>query len=212
MKGKCVILEGSWWRTHEAPQVLPYMQALAASNGGFDIGHHTLRCADDVKFWIKKIPKDARALVYFACHGEGQDLLPVGERSRVTRAELIDALACAKRGAVSFLHFGCCEIVDRKRRRKSLSELAQACDAYWVSGYTESVDWLRSTMLDIALVAEMYVGFARAGLRKGPKLQGQAKRFLADYNELARRLGFSGLSYLGQGRNYRLFPARLRSR
>jgi len=209
MKANCVILEGSWERSHEIPQVLPYFQALAATHRGLSVTHRTIRCAADVEYWVKKIPKNSRSLLYFACHGQGLDLYlqPKGNDSRVNRAQLIAALENAKTGAIAFLHFGCCEMVGRPRR-KSLEPLAQACDAYWVSGYTNTVDWLQSTLIDLALVAELYLAFAREGLRRGPKLQTKAKVFMARYQELARSLGFTGLSHLAP-EHYRLFPPRL---
>jgi len=190
--------------------VLPYVQALASSSGRFDVSHRTIRSADDIAFWIRKIPKGSRSLVYFACHGSGLELVPVGERSRVARAELVKALSGAKQGAIAFLHFGCCEMVDARFRKTSLQELAEASDAYWVSGYTNEVDWFQSTMLDLALIGELYIAFARAGRKRGPKLQASARKYLLNYNELARRLGLSGLSYLSQSGRYRLFPQRLR--
>ena len=212
MRAKCFILEGSWDRATEAPKVLPHVQALAATSGRFEVSHRTIRCADDVAFWIKKIPKGSRSLVYFACHGSGLDLVPVGERSRIQRQELIEALKGAKEGAIAFLHFGCCEMVDSARRHASLKELALASQAYWVSGYTKEIDWLQSTMLDLALIGELYLAFARAGLKRGPKLQKNASQYLENYNDLARRLGFSGLSYLSESAGYRLYPQRLRDR
>ncbi len=211
-KARIVILEGSWERAHEPPLVLPYFQALAISHPGFSVTHRTIRSADDIAFWIRKIPQGSRSFVYFACHGEDLDLLPVGARSRVSRADLIKALERAKPEAIAFLHFGCCEMVDPDRRKKSLQELSDACEAYLVSGYTDSIDWLRSMVLDLALAAELFGPFANARLRRGPKLQANADRFVRAYEQLARRLGFSGLSYFVGSRRYRLFPARLGER
>jgi len=209
VKANCIILEGSWWRAHEPPLILPYFQALASSHHGFNLSHRTIRSADDIDYWIKKVPKGSRSFVYFACHGENLELQPVGRRSHVTRERLLNALSNAKDGAIAFLHFGCCEMIDAAHRRQNLQSLADSSRAYWVSGYTTSVDWLTSTLLDLALAAELYLAFADAGLKRGPKLQANAKRFIANYEHLARRLGFSGLSYLYGGN--RLFPARLRN-
>ena len=208
MRSRCLILEGSWWKAHELPQVLPYFQALSATQATIGLAHRTIRSLDDIAYWVKKIPKNSRSFLYFACHGEELDLLPGGRRSRVSRDDLLDVLAEAKEGAISFLHFGCCEMIDPMHRRRSLRDLADASGAYWVSGYTNSVDWLRSTFLDLALVADVYLAFAKAGNRRGPKLKTQARHFIRDYEQLARALGFSGLSRGVVGKDA-LFPQRL---
>ena len=135
-----------------------------------------------------------------------------GRRSRIARAKLLDALAAAKHDSIGFLHFGCCEIVDRRERRRSLEELLQASGSRWVSGYTQAVDWLRSTMLDLALVAEFYVQFHRSRGRCGPRLKAPARQFVSDYEQLARSLGFSGLSRDSNGDRHQMFPPRLRDR
>jgi hypothetical protein len=208
MQSQCYILEGSWWKAHELPQVLPYFQALAASEGSINLAHRTIRSLDDIAYWVKKIPKNSRSFLYFACHGEDLDLLPGGKRSRICRKDLLEVLGEAKPGAISFLHFGCCEMVDPRHRSQSLRDMADATGAYWVSGYTNSIDWLRSMFLDLALLAEVYVAFAKAGNRRGPKVRNQAQRFIRDYEQLARTLGFSGLSRGVVGKDA-IFPPRL---
>jgi len=208
MRSQCIILEGSWWKLHELPQVLPYFQALSATEPSINLAHRTIRSLDDIAYWVKKIPKNSRSFLYFACHGEELDLLPGGRRDRVCRNDLLDVLGDAREGAISFLHFGCCEMVDKQHRRRSLQDLAVASGAYWVSGYTNSIDWLRSTFLDLALVAEVYLAFAKGGNRRGPKLRNQAQRFFRDYEQLARALGFSGLSRGVVAKDI-LFPERL---
>ena len=92
-------------------------------------------------------------------------MLPGGRRDRVSRNDFIDVLRQAKEGAIGFIHLGCCEMVDKKNRRSSLTEIADASGARWVSRYTTSIDWLRSMFLDLALVAEVYLEFAKGGNR-----------------------------------------------
>jgi hypothetical protein len=145
--------------------------------------------------------------VYIASHADRDDLQPVDGRSRVTRDKLINALEAAKRGAIEFLHFGACEFIDPANRRAQLEELADASGARWVSGYVKTVDWLPSMLLDLAVVGELYLSFYHETNQRRPKLRARATRFLHNYQELARDLGFSGLSALGGGRT--LIPARL---
>lgn len=211
MKAPVYILEGSWWSKRETPLMLSYFQALAASHGDIDLSHRTIRSAKDIEFYVKRLGRNERAFLYFACHGEDLCLKPADGRSRIKRAELLDALSGAKDGAIGFLHFGCCEMIDPKRRRHSLEEVLNASGARWVSGYTKSIDWLRSTLLDLALVSEFYAGFPRGRKRGGPRLGPAAEKFIDAYEQLARHLGFSGLSR-SSSRAHQLFPARLKER
>lgn len=211
MRSQCIILEGSWWKPHELPQVLPYFQALAATQPSISLTHRTIRSLDDITYWVKKIPKNSQSFLYFACHAKELDLLPGGQRYRVYREDLLDVFRGTKPGAIAFLHFGCCEMVDPLNRLRSLQELANASNAYWVSGYTKEIDWFRSTFLDLAVVAELYLAFTMGGNQIGTKLRSQANRFIRDYEQLARSLGFSGLSR-GIVAKDRLFPQRLHQR
>ncbi len=199
------ILEGVWWQNREAPHVLPYFEALQRSHGPLALAHKSFRSAEDIEFWVKRISKNASVFLYFACHGSNLDLQPVDGRSSIHREDLLAALKCAKPGAIAFLHFGCCEMVDASNRRATLNELAEACGARWVSGYTESVDWLQSTLIDLAVVGDLYIPYHRM---KRPQIRPRAKKFVTRYEQLARELGFSGLATDSAGTGW-LVPQRL---
>jgi hypothetical protein len=79
--------------------------------------------------------------------------------------------------------------------------------AQWVSGYTREVDWLSSTLLDLAIVANIYVPWRTSAPVKEQK--DARKEFVAGYEQLARSLGLSSLSAL-DGEEV-LFPRRLRT-
>jgi hypothetical protein len=209
MRAPCYVLEGTWWSNREVPKVLPYFEALQASHGPFHLGLRTIRSAEDIAYWMRKIPRGAGAFVYVTCHGAAGNLYPADGRSPVTRQDLLDALSAAKPGAVQFLHIGTCEIVDKARRRQSLQELAVASGARWVSGYVTAVDWLRSMFLDLAVVAELYVPYFADARGQAPKLKVRADQFVRDYEQLARALGFSALCRNTAGGEY-LIPQRLR--
>ena len=121
----CYIFEGLWWQTREVPQVLPFLQALAAFDGGLSLSHRTFRTGDDLRYWFSRIPKGDRSLVYIACHGRDGNLKPVDGRSQIKWEELIEALRAAKPGAIEFLHFGACEIVEEGNRRQRLEALGR---------------------------------------------------------------------------------------
>lgn len=203
----CYMLEGTWWSNREVPQVLPYFQALSSSGNRINLSHRTFRNAADIRYWVQKIKKDERAFLYFACHGENQMLIPADGRSPIKNDELLEALKSAKKGAIEFIHFGCCEMLSRNQRRKSLEKYLSAAKAKWASGYSVEIDWLPSMLLDLALIADLAVPYHEDGKKKSVKLSFRGRRFLKNYEQLVRGLGFSGAYKNGAGK-IELFPKR----
>ena len=204
------LFEGTWWSHREVPLVLPYFQALQTSYGPnygpISLSHRTIRTGDDIAYWIKRILRGERAFVYFACHGNRLELYPADGRHPIDREALIEALGHMKHNAVEFLHFGCCEMVDKKDREGSLNELAHFQDVRWVSGYVKRIDWLDSMFLDLALVARLYLPYRYAKSSKA-RLAARATGFCEQYEQLARQLGFCGVTCDRAGRT-RLVPER----
>jgi hypothetical protein len=202
-KAPVVVLEGTWWSNHQVPLVIPYFNALAASHRDIDLSHRTICSAEDIAYYVSRIAKNAGAMLYFACHGGRLSLVPADGRSPISQAALLEALAKAKEGAISFIHFGCCEMVAPDDRRATHQRVLGACNAKWASGYTKSIDWLPSMFLDLALVSEVFVPYHDGGVQ----LKRQADNFVRMYEQLARELGFSALAEVSAGNL--LFPERL---
>ena len=209
-KAPIVILEGQWWRGHEVPLVLPYFHALSISHRNIDVSHKTIRSVEDIAYYVSKISKNSGSMLYFACHGEDLHLEPAGQHAKIPQEKLLQALGEAKEGAISFVHFGCCEMVDPKARRKSHQAVLDASGAKWASGYTKSVDWLQSTFLDLALVSELFAMQHAQEDGRVARLKSKAGAFVNTYSSLSRSLGFSALSSVTGGT--KLFPGRLRER
>jgi len=203
----CYILEGTWWSNREVPQVLPYFQALEITGNRINLSLRTFRSVDDIAYWISKISRGERAFVYFACHGDKQQLVPSDGRSPISNSHLLNALTAAKDGAIDFLHFGCCEMISPGNRRESLESYLLASKSKWVSGYSKSVDWLQSTLLDLALVAELAVPYHNDRKRGNVKLSFRGRKFLKNYEQLVRSLEFSG-AYKNGNNKVELFPKR----
>ena len=208
-KARVVVLEGTWWSNHEVPLVLPYFHALSISHSEIDVSYRTIRSVEDIAYYVSKIKKGSGAMLYFACHGEGLNLKPAGERAKISQGALLNALASAKDGAVNFVHFGCCEMIAPDSRRSTHQKILNASGARWSSGYTTSVDWLQSMFLDLALVTEVFVPHCTSSDGRLTKLKKRAQDFVGTYEQLARQLGFSALSKVTGGAA--LFPERLRS-
>lgn len=207
-KARVIVLEGTWWSHHEVPLVLPYFHALSISHRDIDLCHRTIRSAEDIGYYVGRISKNAGALLYFACHGESLHLRPAGERDKINQTALHSALSQAKKGAVSFVHFGCCEMIESKARRETHQKVMDASGAKWSSGYTNHVDWLQSMFLDLALVTEVFVPQCASTDGRTTQLKKRASDFIRSYEQLARELGFSALSKVTSGAV--LFPERLR--
>ncbi|HDL19059.1 MAG TPA: hypothetical protein ENH29_08390 [Bacteroidetes bacterium] len=207
----CYILEGTWWSNREVPLILPYFQALANSGNRINLSHRTFRNADDIKYWVSRISKNERAFLYIASHGENQMLVPADGRSPIKNDKLLDALRNAKEGAIEFIHFGCCEMLARDSRRQSLENYLKATNAKWASGYSEIVEWLPSTFLDLALIADLAVPYYEDGKKKHVKLSFRGRKFLRNYEQLLRALGFSG-AYDNGVWKIELFPKRHRNK
>ena len=203
----CYMLEGTWWSNREVPQVLPFFKALENSGTRIKLSHRTFWNVNDIGYWVSKIKKDERAFLYFACHGENQMLVPSDGRSPIKNDELLNALSNAKPGAIEFVHFGCCEMIDCNNRRESLENYLNATKAKWASGYSESVDWLQSMLLDLALISDLAVPYHEDGKNKNVKLSFRGRRFLKNYEQLVRSLGFSG-AYNNKAGKIELFPKR----
>lgn len=210
MTMSCYLLEGTWWSNREVPQVLPYLEALSNSGDRINLSHRTFRNADDIGYWVSKIRKNERAFLYFACHGEDQMLIPADGESSIENEILLEMLGNAKQGAIEFIHFGCCEMIASEQRRKSLENYLSATGAKWASGYSESIDWLQSTLLDLALIADLAVPYHEARKKKNVKLSVRGRNFQSNYEQLVRGLGFSGAYDNGFGK-VELFPKRHRN-
>jgi hypothetical protein len=209
MPATVYVLEGTWKKPTEAPQILPYLQAYENSHREVRVWHRTIRTLSDVEYYIASIPKGSNAFVYFACHGQVGLLDPSDEDNQLNVESVRNALGKAKESAMAFVHFGCCEFVQQEEgsRRKFLDNLSSKADGNrWVSGYTRNVDWLSSTLLDLALISEVYVPWRRKPTHVATARR-RAAEFVQSYEQLARSLGFSALSNLGGGAE--LIPARL---
>ena len=198
------VLEGAWDKTHENPQILPYLNAYEQSHGEAVIRHRTFRNVEDIEYYVSRIPKNSRSFLYFACHGEEGYLIPSDGRSKIPMENILAAIEMAKDESVAFVHFGCCAFVRSSNRRATLSKLLGAFNGRWVSGYSRDIDWLASTFLDLALISEVYVPWYKSD---GRRVTQKTKVFFEYYEQLSRSLGLSAI-YAVQ-KEERLFPLRL---
>jgi hypothetical protein len=209
---KIIILEGAWWRAHESPQVLPYFQAFAVNSFAMktvriDLSHRTFRNADDLNYYISKIPKHAGAFLYLACHGSNLSLSPSLHGKKISMDEIVQAFNGAKPGAIDFVHFGTCEMVDSNNRRASHQTILDSAGARWVSGYTKEVEWIDSMFLELALIDSVFIRQRDSDDGRITRLKKRMEGFYKDYEQLARRLGFSAMAKVT--RKNQMLPERM---
>jgi hypothetical protein len=191
-KARVVILEGSWMRDHEAPKILPYFQAVERTYAAkIDIEHRTIKDLDDIAHYAKKLERNAGVMLYFACHGDNGELVPA-DGTYIAMEDVAAALGSAPTGAIDFVHFGCCEMVVHGQRRAH-DLIMQKSGALWVSGYTQSVDWLPSTFLDLLLTMQIFVPQYAKKDGRAKQILPNAKKFFEDNDQMARNLGLSAL-------------------
>lgn len=193
-KLKIMILEGAWEKPTQQPQILPFFNALAAAQGDYLVMYRTFRNNDDIKYYVNKLEKNGEYLLYFSCHAKDLKLQPAGKANKIELNELLDALKGAKKKhAIKYIHFGCCEMVSKNDCKKSLGEFMNASGAQWASGYTKDIDWIPSTLLDLAIIEEILC-YAHFGEGKH-KLK--IVEFLKTYGSLVKSIGFRALTNLG---------------
>jgi hypothetical protein len=212
-----LILEGSWWQKTEAPKMLPFFQALASTQSGIRLSHKSFRSAADIGYWLSGLRKGGEAFVCITSHGEAGELAPVsGDDARITVDDLEKVLPMGK-GAIGFLHFSSCLMFAGANRRAIHERLAEASGARFVSGYSRSVPWMKSTLFDLTLIDELFIDHhkqlkraKRSGkLLASPKLKSRTARFFKANDSLIRHLCFSAYSKNMAG-DSTLYPERLR--
>ena len=196
MPARChplIVLEGKWWNKTEAPRVLPFMKAFEENAFDMqygtqylkavrvDLGYTQIRTSADFASAIRAIPAKAGAFVYVACHGDGgkddskgRRLIPGDGRTPIAAGAIARAITeNAKRDAIAFLHFGACEFVDGGNPKSSLESLSASGKDPLGVRLSKTIEWMKSTLFDLALIENAFVPYCRA---KRPRIGRLARR------------------------------------
>lgn len=166
-------LETDWTGVAKAPSVFSLLGLLRSSPLRIPSIHRHVATPDSFHHYLRKWTlrlHDDYPILYLALHGvEGE--IQFGDLRRsdnhVTLDELEEELAGKCKGRV--LHFSSCRtlVVSEQRIQKFL----KATGAIAVSGYRRDIDWIRSAIVDLALLSSMQqnaftaVGFRAVRLR-----------------------------------------------
>ncbi|MBL9150490.1 MAG: hypothetical protein JNM94_17525 [Phycisphaerae bacterium] len=180
-------LETDWTGVAKAPSVFSLLGLLRSSPLRIPSIHRHVATQDSFHHYLEKwvqVQHGDYPILYLALHGvEGEVQFGDLRRSdnHVTLDELEKALKGRCRGRV--LHFSSCRtlVVTEKR----VQQFLKATGAVAVSGYRRDIDWIRSAVFDLGLLACMQQNAFTA-----PGLRAVKSRVLRRYGGEAKALQF----------------------
>lgn len=129
--------------------------------------------------------------VYVASHGLKDAIEAYHEDERVSRTEIVNSIKAAVGTASRGLYFGACLFTSQKNASLLLHECPRVS---WVAGYSNDVDWIDSSVLDLFFLRHLLFATPGKG-HKAPKTSAERVRYAAkktntSVSGLARELGF----------------------
>ncbi len=161
-------LETDWTDITRAPTVEPLLELLGRSPLRIPFIHRNVVTRDALLHYLDKWTQrkhDDYPILYIGFHGiEGE--VQFGDLRRRSSHMTIDELEDHLRGrcAQRIIHFSSCRtlIMHERRIQKFLAETG----AVAVSGYGRDIDWIRSAVFDMALLASLQQNaFTARGIR-----------------------------------------------
>lgn len=153
MKNKAlIVLEQPWWDLSENPEqasILPFFQGLDRILPKVRVYHATFFDLPSFDSAFKHLVsvKEDNVIVYVACHGRG------GRIGGVNLSTMLERIGdYSKSLNVEGCLLGACEVGGRREVMKNSmigSSLA------WMAGYSVSVGWLPSTLVDVNILNVM---------------------------------------------------------
>lgn len=176
MREKIFTLEGEWERNPTSKTSVWSMLQLLKDIEKIDFFHRRVATRSDFEFYLKKSRIRKYSTIYFAFHGS-KNQIQLGDYKNTLSLDDIAEIAdgCLEDKIV---HFGSCKTCKSK---EELREFKYQTGAKMVSGYEKDIDWIDSTILDLA-----YFSNLNELTRKGAI----EKRISSKYSDLYDRLGF----------------------
>lgn len=140
------VLESRWWETsNDSVRGLFDMLAGMHKDNPFAYHYEMFNNADSLKELIPRVSemKDVHN-IYIGAHGEEDGSALVCPGGRVSRTVLANILKPINARRLYGLYLGCCG-VGLQTEWLLLNETKLT----WVAGYTESVDWIHSSAMDL---------------------------------------------------------------
>jgi hypothetical protein len=144
------VVESRWWTTGN-DSVRPLFETLA---GIIEENPHSMRydmfsdAGSMEKIIIDLCSNSVYHSVYIGAHGDENSITGLGNES-ISRTKLRNIFRSANvAGNVSGLYFGSCLVATRSNAQFFLCD-GQTTGLKWLAGYSESVDWIDSSAIDM---------------------------------------------------------------
>ncbi len=179
-------VETNWFGYDDRSSVKPLLDVVRnAMDRAPRVVHRGFSTREELAFHLRGWRRSPRLSVLFvAAHGDPARIY-VNHRRRESDAVSLDELAellgtgCSDR----IIHFGSCSTLRTDLRQ--IKRFIKRTGVLGVTGFTSDIDWLRSAMLELAIISTL--------LRYRPTLRG-ARRMAAalkhENRDLRRELGF----------------------
>lgn len=167
------VVESRWWNSGN-DSVRPLFETLA---GIVEDNPHSVRYdmfseETSLNNVIKNIVAEkSYHSIYIGAHGNGGAIGGLG-KAEISRAKLRNILrSCNKKGGVSGAYFGSCLIGTERNASFWLTE-TPTTGLKWIGGYTESVDWIDSSAIDMIFWSKyLHERKTNRSRRKGKKTE-----------------------------------------
>ncbi|MXY51537.1 MAG: hypothetical protein F4Y86_03265 [Gammaproteobacteria bacterium] len=137
------VIESRWWvdGNHSVRPIFDMLAGVIAGNP-YSYHYEMFNNAESIKEIVRRLAdqRDTRHL-YIAAHGN-EDFI-CGPREQISRAVLRNLIADVRPRQLHGVFFGCCLF------GKQVEALAERAKVTWLAGYTERVDWVHSSAMDL---------------------------------------------------------------
>ena len=145
------VLETRWWNESN-DSVRGLFDMLAGILEGNPFGYHyeMFNNAPSIKEIIPRVAKDSSIHhLYIAAHGDETHIHGAGDEL-ISRTVLVNLLSEIHAKQLYGVYFGCCQF------GWQVPELMErATGPTWMAGYTEDVDWVHSSAMDLVFLARV---------------------------------------------------------
>lgn len=182
---KIFCLETEWElsksrKMRDKASMLPLLHFLEQSNG-VEFVFRNVASRTDLRYYINQLGyktyKDFQ-IIYLAFHGRSKALeIPNDEKNPIPFSELVEISDGVFQDKI--VHFGSCRTLYTSDER--ILEFKEQTGARLISGYTKKIDFIRSSILDIAYFSEL-LDIQNVGAIE--------KRMIKRYDKLMDDLGF----------------------
>ncbi|MCZ0941543.1 MAG: hypothetical protein OXJ53_00610, partial [Gammaproteobacteria bacterium] len=155
------VIESRWW-TRRNDSVRGVFDMLAGTLAGNPFAYHyeMFNNAESIKEMIPRIARTSDIHhIYVAAHGDEQSIYGAGD-ARISRTVLANALAEVHAKQIYGVFFGSCLF------GWNVDALMEQSGATWLAGYSEEVDWLHSSAMDLYFWYAYYQSGASLAARK----------------------------------------------